>query len=116
MRKFMTDQVEIIRLRAQVIRMHEKVSREREGEREGREREREGRGGERTGGKEVERRGMCEGEMKKFMTDQVELMHLRAPVVRMHEKVRRGERRKIVGGEGREERGERREERGIEEQ
>ena len=100
MRKVMTDQVEIIRLRAQVIRMHEKVS--REGEREGRERE--GRGGE-----EVERRGMCEGEMKKFMADQVELMHLRAPVVRMHEKVRRRERRKIVGGEGREERAERRE-------
>ena len=45
----MTDQVEIIRLRAHVIRMHEKVSREGEGEREGREREgreREGRGGE----------------------------------------------------------------------
>ena len=59
---------------------------------------------------------MYEGDMKKFMTDQVELTHLRAPVVRMHEKVKRRERREIVGGEGRGERGERREERGIEEQ
>ena len=104
MRKFMTDQVEIIRLRAQVIRMHEKVRRGREGEREGREREREGMRWR------DHQRGMYEGDMKKFMTDQVELTHLRAPVVRMHEKVRRRERREIVGGEG--ERRERREERG----
>ena len=42
MRKFMTDQVEIIQLRAQVIRMHEKVKRKRgRGGERGRERERE---------------------------------------------------------------------------